>query len=97
MPIITPFLWFSEAFSFFVWCWTQAGIDNCWKKFSSGGQEQQCGWHKDRFDLSWPIVPEVFGELLGDPDPATSGRPVQAMLGTVKFDIAALPAAVAES
>ncbi len=97
MPIVTPFLRFSEAITFSLRRQTQAEVDRCREHLSAGGQGQQRGWHRDRFDLSWPIVPEVFGELLGDPDPATSGRPVQAMLGTVKFAIAALPAAVAGS
>lgn len=84
---------FNEAVSFFVRCQTQAEIDYYWARLSAGGQEQQCGWLKDRFGLSWQIVPEVLGELLKDPDPQRSGRAMQAMLGMVKLDIAALRAA----
>lgn len=86
---------FSEAVSFFVRCQTQTEIDHYWEKLSAGGQVQQCGWLKDRFGLSWQIVPEVLGELLSDPDPAKSGRAMQAMLGMVKLDIAALLQAAA--
>jgi predicted 3-demethylubiquinone-9 3-methyltransferase (glyoxalase superfamily) len=78
---------FTEAVSFFVSCETQAEIDYFWEKLADGGQLQQCGWLKDKFGLSWQIVPPILGDLLGDPDPAKSQRVLQAMLQMVKLDI----------
>ena len=89
-----PDLKFTEAISLFVAAETQDEIDDLWEKLTSGGGEPgQCGWLKDRYGLSWQIVPPVLGELLGDPDPNKSGRVMQAMLGMSKLDIAALRAA----
>ncbi|MDQ1609909.1 MAG: hypothetical protein QOE16_2641 [Microbacteriaceae bacterium] len=89
-----PMFTFTEAISFFVNAETQEEIDDLWEKLTSGGGEPgQCGWLKDKFGLSWQIVPPVLGELLSDPDPARSGRAMQAMLGMSKLDIAALTAA----
>jgi predicted 3-demethylubiquinone-9 3-methyltransferase (glyoxalase superfamily) len=87
-----PLFRFSEAISFSVSCETQAEIDRFWSKLTEGGDPdaQQCGWLKDRFGLSWQIVPRVLGELLSDPDPARAGRTMQAMLKMMKLDIAAL-------
>jgi len=84
---------FTEAVSFFVSAATQAEIDNLWEKLTDGGEPGRCGWLKDKFGLSWQIVPPVLGELLGDPDPVKSSRVMQAMLGMGKLDIAGLRAA----
>ncbi len=89
-----PVYHFTEAFSLFVSASTQEEIDHLWHKLTiEGGEPGQCGWLKDRYGLSWQIVPPVLGELLGDPDPDRSGRVMQAMLGMGKIDIAALQAA----
>jgi predicted 3-demethylubiquinone-9 3-methyltransferase (glyoxalase superfamily) len=82
---------FTEAVSFFVNCETQAEVDELWSKLTSeGGEESQCGWLKDKFGLSWQIVPTILGELLGDPDREKADRAMQAMLKMKKLDIAAL-------
>jgi predicted 3-demethylubiquinone-9 3-methyltransferase (glyoxalase superfamily) len=86
-----PQFTFTEAVSFFVGCDTQQEIDDLWAKLlAGGGTESRCGWLKDRFGLSWQIVPNRIGALLGDPDQVKSGRAMQAMLGMQKLDIAAL-------
>jgi len=82
-----PHFKFTEAISFVVNCKTQAEVDKFWKKLSAGGKEVQCGWLKDKFGLSWQIVPTVLGELLSDKDAAKSQRVMQAMLKMVKLDI----------
>ena len=85
---------FTEAVSLFVTAETQEEIDDLWQKLSSGGgEESQCGWLKDKYGLSWQIVPPVLGELLGGPDPDGSRRALEAMLKMNKIDIAALQAA----
>jgi predicted 3-demethylubiquinone-9 3-methyltransferase (glyoxalase superfamily) len=84
---------FTEAISLFVDCKTQEEVDELWEKLSTGGEQGPCGWLKDRFGLSWQIVPSVLGELLGDPDPVKSQRVMQAMLQMSKIDIAGLKAA----
>jgi predicted 3-demethylubiquinone-9 3-methyltransferase (glyoxalase superfamily) len=71
-------------------CQTQEEVDHFWHKLSKGGSEQPCGWLKDRYGLSWQVVPTVLGQLLGDPDPKKAGRVMQAMLKMKKLDIAAL-------
>ena len=81
---------FTEAISFFVNCETQAEVDELWEKLSAGGEEGQCGWLKDKYGLSWQIVPSTLGELMSDPDPAKSQRVMQAMLKMKKIDIAGL-------
>jgi predicted 3-demethylubiquinone-9 3-methyltransferase (glyoxalase superfamily) len=81
---------FTEAISFVVSCETQEEIDELWKKLSEGGEEGQCGWLKDKFGLSWQIVPPILSELLSDKDPEKGKRVVQAMLQMNKIDIAAL-------
>jgi predicted 3-demethylubiquinone-9 3-methyltransferase (glyoxalase superfamily) len=82
---------FTEAVSFFVDCETQQEVDTFWSKLTAGGgQPGQCGWLKDRFGLSWQIVPRALGRLLGDPDRAKAGRVMQAMLTMGKIDLAAL-------
>jgi len=82
-----PLFKFTEAISFVVNCKTQAEIDMFWKKLSAGGKEVQCGWLKDKYGLSWQIVPTVLGELLSDKDAAKSQRVMEAMLKMVKLDI----------
>ena len=82
---------FTEAVSFFISTRDQAETDYYWEKLTSGGgQESMCGWVKDRFGLSWQIVPEALPRLIGGPDPAGAGRAMQAMLKMRKIDIAAL-------
>ncbi len=85
-----PLFTFSEAISFFVSCETQEEVDRLWAALSEGGEEQPCGWLRDRFGLSWQIVPSVLGELLGGSDPEGSQRAMQAMLKMKKLDIQAL-------
>ena len=81
---------FTDAQSLVVSCDSQADIDRYWSALGNGGEEGQCGWLKDRFGVSWQIVPRDMGALLGGPDPAAAGRAFQAMLGMRKIDIAAL-------
>jgi predicted 3-demethylubiquinone-9 3-methyltransferase (glyoxalase superfamily) len=85
-----PHLKFTEAISFVVNCRTQDEVDSYWEKLSAGGGEVQCGWIKDKFGLSWQIVPTVLPELLSDPDPEKSQRVMKAMLTMKKLDIRAL-------
>ena len=85
-----PQFTFSEAISFVVSCETQAEIDALWGKLSAGGKESRCGWLKDRYGLSWQLVPTVLPELLGDKDSTRAQRAMQAMLKMGKLDIAAL-------
>ena len=82
-----PLFKFTEAISFVVNCKTQAEMDYYWKRLSAGGKEVQCGWLKDKFGLSWQIVPTVLARLLRDKDSAKSLRVMQAMLKMVKLDI----------
>ena len=82
-----PMFKFTEAISFVVNCETQEEVDYYWKKLSAGGKEVQCGWLKDKFGLSWQIVPTILPELLSDKDAAKSQRVMQAMLEMVKLDI----------
>ena len=84
---------YSHAISFFVDCVDQAEVDRLWGALSDGGSVERCGWLKDRYGISWQIVPNVLPRLLGDPDPAKAQRVMQAMLGMVKLDIAGLEAA----
>ena len=81
---------FTEAVSFRVSCKDQDEVDRFWSRLTEGGEESQCGWLKDRFGLSWQIIPERLGELLGDPDPGRSQRAMQAMLQMQKIEIKAL-------
>jgi predicted 3-demethylubiquinone-9 3-methyltransferase (glyoxalase superfamily) len=81
---------FSEAISLFVNCETQEEVDHLWERLSEGGEKGQCGWLKDRFGVSWQIVPTILGELLGDPDPEKVQRVMQAMLQMRKLDIRGL-------
>jgi len=89
---------FTEAFSFFVNCESQQEVDDLWNKLTAGGgEESQCGWLKDRYGLSWQIVPTVLGELLGDKDPVKAQRVMQAMLQMKKIDIGGLKRAYASA
>jgi predicted 3-demethylubiquinone-9 3-methyltransferase (glyoxalase superfamily) len=81
---------FTEAISLFVNCETQAEVDELWDKLSEGGDESQCGWLKDKYGLSWQIVPTALGKMLGDNDPQKAKRVMQAMLQMRKIDIAQL-------
>ena len=90
-----PMFKFSEAVSLFVNCETQDEVDALWEKLSEGGTPQRCGWLKDKFGLSWQIIPSVLGKRLQDKDPAKAQRVVQAMLGMVKIDIAGIERAYA--
>jgi predicted 3-demethylubiquinone-9 3-methyltransferase (glyoxalase superfamily) len=83
-PVFKP----NEAVSFVVDCDTQDEIDNYWSKLTEGGEESQCGWLKDKFGVSWQIVPTILGKLMNDP--AKSGRVTQAFMKMKKFDIKAL-------
>ena len=82
-----PHFKFTEAISFVVNCRTQAEVDKFWKKLSAGGKKVQCGWLKDKYGLSWQVVPTVLGELVSGKDSAKSQRVMQAMLKMVKLDI----------
>ena len=79
-----------EGMSLFVSCETQAEVDYYWEKLLEGGKPSQCGWLKDKFGVSWQIVPTILGKLLTDKDPARANRAMQAMLKMVKLDIAEL-------
>jgi predicted 3-demethylubiquinone-9 3-methyltransferase (glyoxalase superfamily) len=85
-----PHFTFTEAISFVVNCETQEEVDDLWKRLSDGGQEVQCGWLKDKYGLSWQVVPTVLGKMLSDPDPEKSQRVMRAMLHMKKLDITAL-------
>lgn len=88
-----PMYQFTPAISLFVRCETQEEVDYYWEKLTEGGSEEPCGWLKDKFGLSWQIIPNVLGELLGHSDREKAGRALQAMLQMKKIDIAALQAA----
>ena len=81
---------FTEAISFFVNCETQEEVDELWEKLSEGGQKSRCGWLKDKYGLSWQIIPSALGEMLGDKDPEKSQRVMKAMLQMDKIDIKGL-------
>jgi predicted 3-demethylubiquinone-9 3-methyltransferase (glyoxalase superfamily) len=85
-----PMFKFTPAISFFVNCETQQEVDELWEKLSAGGEKSRCGWLKDKFGVSWQIIPSVLGELLGDKDPEKSKRVMQAMLKMNKIDIEGL-------
>jgi predicted 3-demethylubiquinone-9 3-methyltransferase (glyoxalase superfamily) len=85
-----PLFKFSEAISFQIMCEDQKEIDYFWSKLTAGGQEGPCGWLKDKFGLSWQVVPTVLIDMLKDPDTAKSQRVTKAFLQMKKFDIAAL-------
>jgi predicted 3-demethylubiquinone-9 3-methyltransferase (glyoxalase superfamily) len=85
-----PFFKLNEAFSLSVDCADQAEVDRLWEALSAGGEIQQCGWLKDRFGLSWQIVPSRLGELMQDPDPVKVGRVTHAMLQMIKLEVEGL-------
>jgi predicted 3-demethylubiquinone-9 3-methyltransferase (glyoxalase superfamily) len=91
-----PDFTFSEAISFQVFCKDQEEVDAYWSKLSAGGEEGPCGWLKDKFGLSWQIVPTVLPQLLGDPDPERAQRVMAAMLKMKKIEIAELEEAAAQ-
>ena len=82
-----PHFTFTPAISFFVNCETQAEVDELWEKLSAGGETNQCGWLRDKFGLSWQIVPAILGRLLQEKDPVKSQRVMRAMLQMTKLDI----------
>ena len=92
-----PMFKFTEAISLVVHCETQAEVDHYWDKLSAGGQQVQCGWLRDKYGLSWQIVPNALIELVQDKDPAKSRRVMAAMMQMKKIDIAGLKAAYAAS
>lgn len=90
-----PMYQFTEAVSFVVSCRTQAEVDHYWKRLSAGGKPGRCGWLKDRFGLSWQIVPDCLGDLIGGDDALGAQRAMEAMLQMGKLDIRKLKAAYA--
>jgi len=82
-----PLFKFTEAVSFAVRCETQAEVDEYWDKLSAGGEKSRCGWLKDKFGLSWQVVPNILIELAADKDPAKSQRVMQAVMPMTKIDI----------
>jgi predicted 3-demethylubiquinone-9 3-methyltransferase (glyoxalase superfamily) len=85
-----PTFKFTEAISMIVNCETQTEVDHYWEKLSAGGQTQQCGWLKDKFGVSWQIVPTALFEMMSGPDKEKSGRAMKAMLQMKKLDLPAL-------
>lgn len=88
-----PHFTFNEAISLVVSCASQEEVDYFWSRLTDGGEEAPCGWLKDRFGVSWQIIPTALPELLSDPDPEKSQRVMKAMFDMTKIDIAALQAA----
>jgi len=84
-----PRFTFNEAISFQIFCADQDEVDYYWSRLSEGGQEVACGWLKDRYGLSWQVVPAVLMDMMSDPDPQKAKRATEAMLAMTKFDIAA--------
>jgi predicted 3-demethylubiquinone-9 3-methyltransferase (glyoxalase superfamily) len=85
-----PMFKFTEAISFFVNCETQEEVDEFWEKLSAGGQKSRCGWLKDKYGLSWQIIPSALGRLMGDKDPRKAKSVMDAMLKMDKIDIRSL-------
>lgn len=92
-----PHFKFTEAVSFMVNCETQEEVDYFWQKLADGGQEVQCGWLKDKYGLSWQVVPTILAELFKDKDPTKSKRVMEAMLQMKKLDIDKLKAAAEQN
>jgi predicted 3-demethylubiquinone-9 3-methyltransferase (glyoxalase superfamily) len=84
---------FTEAVSFIVNCETQKEVDRLWETLSEGGEKVQCGWLKDKYGLSWQIVPTILARMMSDPDPRRADRVLQAVMGMKKLDIKELKAA----
>jgi len=85
-----PLFSFTPAISLFVNCETQQEVDELWEKLSAGGKKERCGWLKDKYGLSWQIIPTALGEMLGDKDPQKAGRVMQAMMQMGKIEIEGL-------
>jgi predicted 3-demethylubiquinone-9 3-methyltransferase (glyoxalase superfamily) len=85
-----PHYTFTPAISFFVNCETQEEVDELWEKLSAGGKKDRCGWLKDKYGLSWQIIPAALGKMLQDPDPEKAKRVMQAMLQMDKIEISGL-------
>jgi len=85
-----PQFQFTPAISLFVNCETQQEVDELWDKLSAGGEKNRCGWLRDKYGLSWQIIPTALGEMLGDRDPAKANRVMKAMLQMDKIDIKGL-------
>ena len=85
-----PEFQFTEAISFYVNCESQEEVDELWEKLTDGGEEVQCGWLKDKFGISWQIVPTILGKLMSDPDPVKAQRVTKAMLQMKKIEIEGL-------
>jgi len=92
-----PMFTFSPAISFFVNCETQTEVDDLWARLCEGGEPSRCGWLKDRFGVSWQIIPSVLGRLLQGSEPAKSSRVMEAMMKMGKIEIAELKEAAAQS
>lgn len=88
-----PFRKINEAISFVVNCETQKEVNHFWEALSQGGEKGQCGWLKDKYGVSWQVVPKILTKLMSDKDPIKAGRVTQAMLKMTKLDIAKLKAA----
>jgi predicted 3-demethylubiquinone-9 3-methyltransferase (glyoxalase superfamily) len=84
---------FNQGISFVIGCATPDDVDHYWAALTDGGEEGRCGWLKDRYGLSWQVVPDGLGTVLGDPDPARAQRAMTAMLGMTKLDLPAMRAA----
>jgi predicted 3-demethylubiquinone-9 3-methyltransferase (glyoxalase superfamily) len=91
-----PQFTFTPAISFFVNCETQQEVDDLWEKLSEGGEKRRCGWLKDKYGISWQIIPSVLGKFMHDKDPQKSKRVRQAMLKMDKLEIEGLKKAYAE-
>jgi predicted 3-demethylubiquinone-9 3-methyltransferase (glyoxalase superfamily) len=91
-----PQFTFSPAISFFVNCQTQEEVDELWEKLSAGGETQRCGWLKDKYGVSWQIIPSALGEMLHDKDPEKSKNVMKAMLQMDKIDVKGLKQAYAQ-
>jgi predicted 3-demethylubiquinone-9 3-methyltransferase (glyoxalase superfamily) len=91
-----PHFTFSPAISMFVNCETQAEVDDLWDKLSEGGEKQRCGWLKDKYGVSWQIVPSALSRLMQSSDAGTAKRVMQAMMQMTKLDIAGLERAAAD-
>ena len=91
-----PIFTFSPAISLAVNCETQKEIDDLWEKLSAGGEKEECGWLKDKYGVSWQIVPAAIGEMMSDPDTVKSERVMQALIQMKKLDIAGLKKAFEE-